>query len=274
MRVRLLASLTSLTLLTAPLAARAQGVPPPPGDAPAPAQPAPYGPPAQPAPYVAPAPAPYATAPAQPAPYAPVPGGVRVHFKTPRDRGVAKIYLRRGEGFVGVCTTPCTADLHPGAQIRVVLDDHDDEPHDFALGSELDDARPGREVEATISRGGRGALAGGIVMTAIGGLGALVGLVLVAVGSATNSSDGDDLRTAGYVTLLVGGGLTVGGIVLIANRSAEPRVKVGEPRGRRAGDSPRTTASRASLAADDAAPTRPTAPVPAAQAPLTWTFSF
>jgi hypothetical protein len=225
MASRFVAALTGACLLVATSRpALAQSVPPPP--APAPAAP------------VGSVPAPPQAAPAGATPGV-APGLVRAHFHTSRDRGIAKIYHRRGETFAGVCSTPCTADLHPGAALRVVLDDHDDEPHDFTLAGE-GAGSAGGEVDVLISRGGKGALAGGIVMTSLGGLTALVGLILVGVATASGSRTAGDLRTAGYVSLLIGGGVALGGIVLIANRSGEARVKVrGRPGGYGSAAAPR-----------------------------------
>lgn len=150
---------------------------------------------------------------------APPPNAVRVHFHTPRDRGEARLFVRTGaDQWALVCSAPCKADLPPGAQLRAVLEDHDDEPHDFVLTNDM-----GHEVDLEARRAGRGALAGGIVMTSLGGVTALVGIVLVAVGSALSS--GSDLRTGGLVCLGIGVGTTIGGITLIANRTYEPNIR-------------------------------------------------
>jgi len=66
-------------------------------------------------------------------------------------------------------------------------------------------------------------------MTSIGGVTLLVGLVLLAVSSSDvfNSNEKSSFATAGAVTSILGGGLALGGILLIANRSHEPRVRQG-----------------------------------------------
>ena len=219
MASRLVAVLTCACLLAAaPRPALAQGVPPPPAAAPS-------------APTSFPAPPQAATS------RAVGPGLVRAHFHTSRDRGIAKIYHRQGDTYAGLCSTPCTADVAPDAQLRVVLDDHDDEPYDFAIGNQAPGAaRTGGEVDVLVTRGGKGALAGGIVMTSLGGLTAVVGLLLLAASALSSARTAADVRTAGYVTLAVGGGVAIGGIVIIANRSEEARVKVRGRAGYASGD--------------------------------------
>jgi hypothetical protein len=60
-------------------------------------------------------------------------------------------------------------------------------------------------------------------MTSIGGLVLLIGTVLTAVGASASS--GVDVLTPGLICLGIGGGLTIGGVVLMSNRSKEPRVR-------------------------------------------------
>lgn len=163
----------------------------------------------------------------QPAPPPASPRGtVRVHFHAYKDAST-RIYSESApDRWVFVCSTPCDVDAPPGVRLRVVYDDVDEEPHDFTL-----DGNAGGRTDIEVRPASKGPLAGGIVMTSIGGLTALVGIVLVAVSSssALTSSDRSGFQVAGTVCLLAGGGLTLGGILLITNRSHEPRIKQGHP---------------------------------------------
>ncbi len=157
-----------------------------------------------------------ATSLAQAAPAHPV----RVNFTTPGNKLEARLFVRKSESeWALVCAAPCKADLWPGSQLRAVLGDHDDEPYDFVLSNGLGD-----EVNIEARRGGRGALAGGIVMTSLGGLALVVGIVLTAV-STLNTFNQSSFRTAGIISLGLGAGATAGGILMITGRTWEPRIK-------------------------------------------------
>jgi hypothetical protein len=146
---------------------------------------------------------------------------VRVHFSTPRNAVPAQLWAKRGAdaNYSLVCAAPCKADIPAGTPLRIALTDHEDEPYDFTLSNDM-----GHEVEIVARRGGRGALAGGIVMTSLGGCGVLVGLVLTLI-SFADINDSQALRTAGLVSLGIGGGVTVGGITMITGRTYEPVVR-------------------------------------------------
>lgn len=149
---------------------------------------------------------------------------VRVHFSTPGNKIEAKLWAKRGADadYSFVCAAPCKADIPGGTPLRATITDHEDEPYDFVLTNDA-----GREIEIVARRGGRGALAGGIVMTSIGGLTALVGVIVTALSIALDGPNFDTqaARTVGLVCLGIGAGLTVGGIAMITGRTYEPVVK-------------------------------------------------
>jgi hypothetical protein len=183
---------------------------------------------------------------------------VRVHFSTPKNSLEAKLWAKRGtdSNYTLVCAAPCKADVPPGTPLRATITDHEDEPYDFTLTSDM-----GREVDIVARRGGRGALAGGIVMTSIGGITILLGIVFTALSFADSTFiDEGAWRTAGLICLGLGGGLTVGGIALISNRTYEPVVKQSTWADRRSGaETPRSWAS---------------VPLPSATTPLSLTVTF
>ena len=149
------------------------------------------------------------------------PDSVRVHFSAAKSAIPGRLWARKGNDaeYSLVCTSPCTADIPVGTPLRVTLLEHDDEPYDFTLTTER-----GRDIELMARRGGRGAVAGGIVMIGVGGVTALVGLLLTAI-SLADIPEQSAFRTAGFITLGVGGGLTVGGIAVLSGRTWEPSVK-------------------------------------------------
>jgi hypothetical protein len=150
------------------------------------------------------------------------PGTVHANFHALRGKSTF-VYRAEGEDhWVTVCSAPCEADLPPATRLRVVYDGNDEEPHDFTL-----DGNAGSRTDVEVRPASKGALAGGIVMTSVGGLTALIGLLLAAVSTSDNltTNDKSSLGTAGFVCIVIGGGLTVGGILVMVNRSREPRVK-------------------------------------------------
>jgi hypothetical protein len=186
------------------------------------------------------------------------PSMVRVHFTTPGNKSQAQLWARRAgdSNYSLVCNSPCKADMPGGTPLRATMTDHEDEPYDFVLSNDL-----GSEVEVIARRGGRGALAGGIVMTSIGGLTAVIGILLAAV-SLADINNQAAFRTAGLVCIGIGGGLTVGGITLITGRTYEPVVK------QQHFDNSRWATVQSPVAIV------PTAALPAVTTPLSFTVSF
>ena len=184
----------------------------------------------------------------QSAPSTPPADSVRVHFSSPGNKTKAILWAKRpGDAeYSVVCNAPCTADIPKSTPLRTTILGHEDEPTDFTLNGDL-----GRDIDITTRRGGRGALAGGIVMVGVGGVTALVGLVLTAI-SLADIPEQSSFRTAGFITLGVGAGLTIGGISLISGRTWEPVVK------QRGLDNNRTA----------------TAPLPVVATPISFTIAF
>jgi hypothetical protein len=162
--------------------------------------------------------------PEQPAPpqasAAPAPGMARVHFRTYRGRERAEVFVRTVQGnYALVCTSPCTADLPPGAELRVMLGDSEDS-HVFNVPQDL-----GSEVDVEVRAPGKGGLVGGIIMVSIGGIFAIAGIALTALSTEERSGSRTGTLTGGLVCLGLGVGLGLPGILLMANRSREPRVR-------------------------------------------------
>lgn len=115
-----------------------------------------------------------------------------------------------------VCATPCTLELTPYqfASLRsqednpVILDVGRLPPGDLVVtGKPLHD----------------GMYAGGIVATTFGGMAAVVGVTLTAIGAAQDRSG---MLTAGLINLAAGGVTVAGGIWLMVN--ALPTVSIGQ----------------------------------------------
>jgi hypothetical protein len=186
---------------------------------------------------------------------------VRLNVRSYKASVPAQLYVGRADGsYSFVCNAPCKADVVPGTPLRVAIGDSD-EAHDFAMSGTA-----GNEVDLEVRPASKGPIAGGAVMISIGGLTTLIGIVMLGIAASNNRDDG--LDTAGFICLGVGGGLTIGGIMMIANRSREPRIRTNEhsPGG--------TAASRSDVFSADLATLRPTSPIASAFAPLRFSASF
>ncbi len=187
-------------------------------------------------------------------------GTVRLHVRSYKEDVPARLFVAAANGaYAFVCQAPCTADVYPGTPLRVTIGDSD-EGHDFTMTG-----TPGNDVDLVVRPASKGPIAGGVVMLSFGGITALVGMVLAAAGA---QSGRDGTATAGWICLGIGGGLTAGGIALIASRSREPRIRTNEraPSG--------ATASRADLFSGDLASLRPPSPIAPAFAPLSFGGTF
>jgi hypothetical protein len=168
---------------------------------------------------------------AQSAPAVPAGGGaVRVHVRTFKDKGTARLFIRRPDGtYDFVCASPCTADMPVNSVLRATLANNDDEPHTFVVSGDL-----GPEVDLEVRPASAGPLIGGIVMMGSGGALVLSGLLLVAISgidytTRTTSSNtaaalSGTYKTIGYVFMGLGAAVAVGGLVWLLTRSHEPKV--------------------------------------------------
>lgn len=155
-------------------------------------------------------------------------GAVRVHVRSYKDKGTARIFIKRGDGtYTFVCASPCTADVPVNSELRATLANNDDEPHTFVVPGDL-----GPEVDLEVRPASAGPLIGGIVMMGSGGALVLSGLLFLALSdvrystSSTvyNQSTQDSYKTIGYVFMGLGAAVAVGGLVWLLTRSHEPKV--------------------------------------------------
>jgi|GEM_PF-2186302 len=207
------------------------------------------------------------------------PGNVRLHFHTPRDKGMAHVYTRQVDGrYALVCAAPCTADIPVGAQLRITYGDSEEEAHELgvsgALGSEVDVEVRGPSVAPVI---------GGTILMGVGGILLVTGAVLVAIGRDSSLADRAGVDVLGIVCMGFGVGSGVAGLVWLLSRSHEPRVRA-EPyaddpyRGHdRDRDRRRKRRNRAETFLGDEASAKPVdalAPVGPSATPLRFGFSF
>jgi hypothetical protein len=145
---------------------------------------------------------------------------VRLHVHTYRARDAANVDVRTAQGgYAFLCSTPCIVDVPPAAELRVSLGDSDDAKV-FSVPNEV-----GTELDVEVRAPGKGGIVGGIAMLAGAGLSLLIGAGLTAYSTNESSRSGKETLAAGIVFFGIGAGLGLGGILLIANRSHEPRVK-------------------------------------------------
>ncbi len=176
--------------------------------------------------------APPASAQEQPATApAPTAGGVRLHVRTLKNKGTARVYIHRADGsYTLVCPSPCTADVPPNSELRVTLGAHEDEPHTFVVPADL-----GPEVDLEVRPPSVGPLIGSVVLLGSGGGLVLSGLLFIAlsdvhygqVSSSTTQTSRDissTYKTTGYVMIGIGAAAAVAGFVWFLSRSHEPQV--------------------------------------------------
>lgn len=168
---------------------------------------------------------------AQQPPPAPAPSAsaapVRVHLRTFRGKGTARLYIHRTDGsYTFVCASPCTSDMAAHSELRVTLANNDEEPHTFEVPSDL-----GPEIDVEVRPASVGPLVGGIVLMGSGGAIALSGALFLALsdvrypsGSGTTRSSPESYKTVGFVLLGIGAACAAGGLIWLLTRSHEPKV--------------------------------------------------
>lgn len=119
-------------------------------------------------------------------------------------------YLRRIDIYTPVCRVPCDAvvDLDDYYEIRGL---NVNPSPVFQLPSSP-------EVDLNVRVGHSGTRVGGVLLTALGSMPLVVGLVLTPIGAALyDRPDGRGFLIAGGVTLAVGTALVAGGIYMLVN---------------------------------------------------------
>jgi hypothetical protein len=165
---------------------------------------------------------PYGPAPVDPNAYAqpsmppqqPQPGGARATFVSTTEK---RWDVRLDQN--AVCTTPCSLYVEPGRFVTLHMQDIPRSklsvgyipPGDFVVS-----AKPRSE----------GAFATGVTFTSLGGMAAVTGITLTAVGYGTDNAG---MRTAGLITGIAGLVVTAGSIRLI--QSSLPTASIGPARG-------------------------------------------
>lgn len=152
------------------------------------------------------------------------PGSVKVNFLSgnPEHQYDVNINDRK------LCSTPCARWVDPAVPFTFV---HEKAWYERNERIEMPDLREhlskGAKLDARAYPTKSGKLAGGIVMTTFGGIGILTGAALISVGASKD--DGGGMLTAGLITLPVGIGLTVPGILLIVNSGSRVEIEPTNP---------------------------------------------
>jgi len=166
-----------------------------------------------------------AASPATPA--APMVGPrARVHISSPKQ----VILYRRAAGTLGfaqACTSPCDEDLPTGDTYRLAGNGVS-QTKEFQLPASTN----GR-VDIVLDPPSVGGMIGGGLLAGTGATAAYIGLIMALVGQeekdkgcyvyssgSCSSSDGESLRNAGLVTMLIGAALTTVGIVVFINSAS------------------------------------------------------
>jgi hypothetical protein len=150
---------------------------------------------------------------------------VRVHLRTFKGKGTARLFIHRTDGsYTFVCASPCTADMAAQSELRVTLANNDEEPHTFTVPSDL-----GPEIDVEVRPASAGPLIGGIVLMGSGGALVLSGALMIAlsdirVTGSTGRSVTDSYKTIGIVMMGIGAAAAAGGLVWLLTRSHEPKV--------------------------------------------------
>jgi hypothetical protein len=143
---------------------------------------------------------------------------VRLHVESPVPATVQSHEVVARYGWAAltrdrdVCTSPCDAVLDSSSGLTYTVSGDFTGSPSFSLAGRHGD------VEVAVSPGSRGARAGGIVLTALGGAGALVGGLVAIAGADQDTArnpSGSGTETAGFVAVGVGVAVALVGVVTI-----------------------------------------------------------
>ena len=146
-------------------------------------------------------------------PRQPQPGGARTTFVSTSDK---RWDVRLDQN--AVCTTPCSIYVEPGRFVTLHMQDV---PRSKLSVGYI----PPGDFVVTAKPRSEGAFATGVTFTALGGMAAVTGITLTAVGYGTDNSG---MRTAGLITGIAGLVVTAGSIRLI--QSSLPTASIGPAR--------------------------------------------
>lgn len=123
-----------------------------------------------------------------------------------------------------ICTTPCSRWLDPARPLLLRAREEWYGPPDKIRIPDLATASASGSVQLHAHPTSRGQLATGITFTAFGGMAAVTGIALTAVGCSGGTFGSSGMCTGGITTLAVGGALTSGAIWLILD--ALPKAEI------------------------------------------------
>lgn len=165
-------------------------------------------------------------APAQAAPQAALEDQVVVHLEADEDTVLEMQDRSDRETFTPVCHTPCDKSLPLDRMYRVSGDGIKSSRAFKLAGSN------GKTVVLDVNPGRKGAFVGGIVMTSVGPVALITGLLVYAAGSITiyGGSVNSSARTTGGILMLAGAAVTAVGIpLLVSNARTKVTQDVGSP---------------------------------------------
>jgi hypothetical protein len=145
---------------------------------------------------------------------------VRVRIDSERPVFLQRVLPKGTPGgrYTPVCASPCDRDLPANDTYRIGGDGIRS-----SAAFTLRDTR-GAPVELAVDEGSTGGFVGGIILTSLGGMSALVGSVLYLVGAGAHdlghaTTETRGLETGGAITAIAGLAMLVPGIILLANSS-------------------------------------------------------
>jgi len=152
------------------------------------------------------------------------PGSVKVNFLSGNPETQYDVAINDRK----LCSTPCARWVDPAVPFTFVHEKAWYERNErIAMPDLREHQAKGNKLDARAYPTKTGKLAGGIVMTTFGGLGIAAGAAMTGVGAS--KEDGGGLLTAGLITLPIGIGLTVPGILMIVNSGSRVEIEPTNP---------------------------------------------